>query len=403
MKTTPEHSPPSVNHPEIYLDHAATSFPKPESVLKQVSWALAELTSPGRGQSRRAMEAAASLEIARRTVARFFGASDPSRIVFTKSATESLNVVLKGFLKRGDRVVTTSMEHNAVARPLWRLAETRDLAVIRVPCLPDGSPDQDVFGRAFDPPPSLAVLVHASNVNGALVAGPEVLELCRSYGVPVLLDAAQTAGLLPIDVTEHDLGMLACSGHKGLLGPPGTGILYIRPDLDVQPLIEGGTGTRSEEWVHPRWMPDCFESGTPNLPGIVGLCAGLEHLAAAGVESVGTREFELARYAAESLEGIPGVRVYRPAVRGGNAVSFNIEGMAPAEVASLLAASGIAVRAGLHCAPWPHQTLGTYPAGTVRLSPGWCTSKADVDAAIEAVDALITRRRRRCYGKGKIS
>ncbi len=349
------------------------------------------------------MEAAASLEKARRTVARFFGAPDPSRIVFTKSATESLNVVLKGFLRRGDRVVTTSMEHNAVARPLSRLVETLDLAVIRVPCLPDGSLDLDAFRRALDPPPSLAVLVHASNVNGALVAGPEALELCRSYGVPVLLDAAQTAGLLPIDVTKHDLGMLACSGHKGLLGPPGTGILYIRSDLDVHPLIEGGTGSRSEEWIQPRQMPDCFESGTPNVPSIVGVCAGLEHLAAVGVESVGAREFELARYIEESLEAIPGARVHRPAVRGGNAVSLTIEGMSPAAVASLLAASDIAVRAGLHCAPWAHQTLGTYPAGTVRLSPGWCTTEADVDAAIEAVDALITRRRRRGYGKGKIS
>ncbi len=403
MTTIPPPSPEAALEPEVYLDHAATSFPKPESVRKRVSWALEELTSPGRGQSKRAMDAEALLEKTRLAAARFFGVPDPSRIAFTKSATESLNVVLKGFLKRGDRVVTSSMEHNAVARPLSRLVETRELAVVRVRCFADGSLDQDAFRRALDPPPSLVVLVHASNVNGALVATSEVLALCRSHGVPVLLDAAQTAGLLPIDVTEHDLGMLACSGHKGLLGPPGVGLLYIRPDLAVEPLIEGGTGSRSEEWRQPRHMPDCFESGTPNIPGIAGLCAGLEHVAAAGVEALRSHELYLTQYAVEKLEEIPGVRVYRPAVRGGTAVSFTVDGMSPGEVSSLLATSGIGARAGLHCAPWAHQTLGTYPAGTMRFSPGWNTTQADVDMAIEALGALLARRRRRHHGREKTS
>lgn len=401
MKKPPSRTPRAGDDPEIYLDHAATSFLKPKGVLKQVAWAVEALASPGRGHSRGAMEAAAVLDSARRKAARFFGIADPSRLAFTKSATESLNVVLKGFLKRGDRVVTTSMEHNAVARPLSRLAATRDVHVIRVPCRADGSLDEDAFRRALDPPPALAVLIHASNVNGALVAGPEVLALCRSRGVPVLLDAAQTAGLLSINVAEHDLGMLACSGHKGLLGPPGVGLLYIRSDLDVEPLIDGGTGSRSEEWVQPRHMPDSFESGTPNVPGIAGVAAGLEHLASMGVDALGAREMDLARYAAENLEGIAGVRVYRPAVRGGNAVSFTVEGMSPVDVAMILGGSGIAVRAGLHCAPWAHQSLGTYPEGTVRLSPGWCTTQADVDSALRAVEALVLRRRRRIRGREK--
>lgn len=403
MKKTSSRAPRSGTAPEIYLDHAATSFPKPKGVLEKVAWALEALTSPGRGHSRGALEAASAVEVARRRVARFFGIADPSRLVFTKSATESLNVVLKGFLKRGDRVVTTSMEHNAVARPLSRLAASRGVQVIRVPCLPDGSLDEDAFRRALDPPPSLAVLVHASNVNGALVAGADVLALCRAQGVPVLLDAAQTAGLLPMDVAEHHLGMLACSGHKGLLGPPGIGLLYIRPDLEVEPLIDGGTGSRSEEWVQPRHMPDALESGTPNVPGIVGVFAGLEHLLSMGVDAVGERELQLARYTAENLESIPGVHVFRPAVRGGNAVSFTVHGMSPMDVAVILGGSGIAVRAGLHCAPWAHQTLGTYPEGTVRLSPGWCTTQSDVDAALRAVDALVLRRRRTLRGREKSS
>lgn len=387
---------------EIYLDHAATSFPKPQTVVAQVVWALAELTSPGRGQSPRAMEAAARVHRARMTAAAFFGAPEASQIVFTKSATESLNVALKGFLKRGDRVVTTSMEHNAVARPLTRLARERDLDILRVPCFADGSLDLDALRRAVDTSPALAVLVHASNVNGALVSPPEALAICHQAGVPVLLDAAQTAGLRPISVLDHNLGMLACSGHKGLLGPPGIGLLYVRPDLAVEPLIEGGTGSRSEEWVQPTQMPDALESGTPNVPGIVGLCAGMEHVSATGIETLQNHELALADFLTDELESLPGIHVHRPAVRGGNAVSFTIEGMAPQDAAALLAECGIAVRAGLHCAPWAHQTLGTYPQGSIRVSPGWCTTEEEIHILLKTLDAMLSRRRRRHLGREKV-
>ncbi|ROR01666.1 cysteine desulfurase family protein [Desulfosoma caldarium] len=384
---------------EIYLDHAATSFPKPKSVVAEVTRAVAELASPGRGQSRRAMWAEAMVREARDRAARFFAVPEPSRLVFTKSATESLNMALKGFLKKGHRVLTSSMEHNAVARPLARLAEERAVEIIRVPCFADGSLNLDALRRALDPPPALAVFVHASNVNGALVATPKVLSLCREAGVPVVLDAAQTAGLLPISVVDHDLGMLACSGHKGLLGPSGIGVLYIRSDLQVEPLIEGGTGSHSEQWVQPREMPEAMESGTPNIPGIAGLQAGLECVSAMGLETLQRHELGLADDVAQRLQGIKGVQVYRPSVRGGNAVSFTVEGMAPHDVAAILAEAGIAVRAGLHCAPWAHETLGTYPTGTVRVSPGWCTTREDLDAFTEIVDAMLTRRRRRHLGR----
>ncbi len=386
---------------EIYLDHAATSFPKPESVLVEVTRALAELASPGRGQSRRALLAEVMVEETRRMAARFFHVPDPSQMVFTKSATESLNVAIKGFLQKGDRVLTSSMEHNAVARPLSRLAMERDIKIHRIPCFSDGSLDLEALERALNPAPALAVFVHASNVNGALVATPEVFSMCRKAGVPLVLDAAQTAGLLPISVPEHDLAMLACSGHKGLLGPSGIGLLYIRSDLQVAPLIEGGTGSRSERWVQPKHMPDAMESGTPNIPGIAGLRASMQQVMAMGLENLQRHEFGLAEEAADRLEAIKGVHVHRPSVRGGNAVSFTVDGMAPQDIAAILAEAGIGVRAGLHCAPWAHQTLGTYPEGSVRLSPGWCTTREDLDTVIQTIDAMLSRRRRRHLGKVK--
>lgn len=391
----------SARNPEIYLDHAATSFPKPKIVVEEVTRAVVELASPGRGQSQRAARAEAMVQKARETAARFFAVAEPSRLVFTKSATESLNVAIKGFLKTGQRVLTSSMEHNAVARPLTRLAREMALEIVRVPCFADGSLDLEALQRALNPPPALAVFVHASNVNGALVATPKVLSMCREAGVPVVLDAAQTAGLLPISVLDHDLGMLACSGHKGLLGPSGIGILYIRSDLEVKPLIEGGTGSHSEQWVQPREMPEAMESGTPNMPGIAGLRAGMECVSAMGPQTLQQHELGLADEVARRLEGIKGVQVHRPSVRGGNAVSFTVDGMAPHDTATILAEAGIGVRAGLHCAPWAHQTLGTYPMGTVRVSPGWCTTREDVDIFVQTLEAMLMRRRRRHAERAK--
>ncbi|SHF36663.1 cysteine desulfurase family protein [Desulfacinum infernum DSM 9756] len=381
--------------PDIYLDHAATSFPKPREVEEAVVWALRELAAPGRGTHRRAQQAAEAIEGARRAAAGILGTEDFRRVIFTKSATEGINCALKGFVRPGDRVVATSMEHNAVARPLARLMRDWDVQVEWIPCSPSGSLSADALCRALDPPPRLVIFPHASNVNGALFPVETIAEMCHEREVPFLLDAAQTAGILPLQADKWKAGMIACSGHKGLLGPAGVGLLYVGPHVEVLPLLEGGTGSRSEEWIQPERLPDRYEAGTPNVMGITGLHAGIRVVEGHGVENIGGRERELARWMEEELASLAGVRVYRPDCRGGNAVSFNVLGMHPQDVGALLAEAGIAVRTGLHCAPLAHRTLGTYPEGTVRAAPGMETSREDVLLLLESLDRLITRKKRR--------
>lgn len=377
----------------VYLDNAATSYPKPAAVYQMVEHALRDVgASPGRGSHRRAREASAMVEAARNKVASLFDISHAGQVLFTKGATESINIVLKGWLRAGDRVVTSAMEHNAVMRPLRRLAEA-GIEVDVVPCDAHGQLDPDELKKHFNPVPRLVALTHASNVNGALQPVDEAAALCTDYDVPLLLDAAQTAGLQPISANRWNLGMLACSGHKGLLGPPGIGILYIRPGLNVSPLIEGGTGSRSEEDLQPDYCPDRYESGTPNLPGIAGLAAGIEYIFEKGADFILRHELHLVARLEEGLSELPGVTVYQPGVRGGNAVSFVLEALNPADLGYLLDQGfDIAVRTGLHCAPLAHRTLGSFPQGTVRVSPGCFTVPEEIEQFLLAMQKLIVRR-----------
>lgn len=375
----------------LYLDNAATSWPKPPSVYDAVKHALEEIgASPGRAAHRMAREAAHVVEGARRKVAGLLGIRDPERVVFTKNATESINVVLKGWLRPGDRVLMSSMEHNSVARPLKAL-EAEGVRVEVVPCRGGGMLDLEWLNQAMNPPPRLIVLLHASNVNGALLPVTEVSRICDDHGVPFMLDAAQTAGLLPIDVETLKLGMLACSGHKALLGPPGVGILYVRPGLEVHPLMEGGTGSRSEDLRHPDTCPDRFESGTGNLPGIAGLAAGIEFILERGQGTILAHELHMAAMLETALAGLPGVRVLQPANRGTGVVSFTVENLNPSDIGAILDKGfDIAVRTGLHCAPLAHRTLSTFPEGTVRVSPGYATTEADIDYLVQAVSSIVS-------------
>jgi cysteine desulfurase / selenocysteine lyase len=377
----------------LYLDNAATTYPKPPSVYEAVRHALEELgATPGRAAHHRAREALSLVAVARLRVARILGISNSDRVVFTKNATESINVALKGWLRPRDRVVISGMEHNSVVRPLRRLSDV-GVAVETVHCTSGGQIDLDDFKNRLDPPPRLVVLVHASNVNGALQPIREAARQCRELGVPMLLDAAQTAGIQPIFAEDWGLGMLACSGHKALLGPPGVGILYLRPDLDVLPLMEGGTGSRSEDALQPEYCPDRYESGTPNLPGIAGLSAGIEFILKQGMDSIREHELDLGSRLESELAGMSGVNVLRPEVRGTGTVSFTIDGLNPSDTGSLLDEGfDIAVRTGLHCAPLAHQTLGTFPVGTVRVSPGHTTSVADIECFLRALRHLLRRR-----------
>jgi len=376
----------------LYLDNAATSFPKPPGVATAVNDAIERIgASPGRGAHRQAREAMSVLTECRKRVALVLGVSDPDRIVFTRNATESINVVLKGYLRAGDHVLISGMEHNSVVRPLQGLS-SKGVSTDVIPCGAGGSLDTGAMRAMLDSRTRLVVIAHASNVNGALMPIAEAVEICARARVPLFLDAAQSAGIQPIAAEGLGLGMVACSGHKALLGPAGVGVLYIRPDIEIQPLVEGGTGSRSEEFEQPESCPDRFESGTPNLPGLAGLSAGIGFIMERGIERIREREIELALLLENRLSEIAGVRVISPQTRGTGTVSFVSDRMNPEDIGFILdEAFDIAVRTGLHCAPLAHRTLGTFPEGTVRVSPGYSTTEDDITYFIKSLRSIVER------------
>ncbi|MBC7292786.1 MAG: aminotransferase class V-fold PLP-dependent enzyme [Thermoleophilia bacterium] len=395
----------------IYLDNAATSCPKPPEVIEAVTRSLGEVcANPSRGAYEMSVEASRSMLRTRQAVASLFGVSDPSRIIFTLNATHALNLAIKGLVRaamdgrprprRGGaasphpvHIVTSSLEHNSVARPLAALAR-QGVEVTRIPCLSDGTTDPDDILRAVRPNTALVVLTHASNVLGTLLPVEQVGPALRERGIPLLVDAAQTAGSFPIDVQAMGIGLLALSGHKGLLGPQGIGLLYVAPEIELTPLVEGGTGSQSESVEQPRELPDRLEAGTPNSPGIAGLGAGVEVVKRMGIAERGARECALARRLRTRLAELPGLRLYGPPTGTPAApiVSLAVDGLASAEVAHILATHfGIAVRAGLHCAPEAHRVTGTLATGLVRLSVGHANTEADIDAAVEALTQIVSK------------
>jgi cysteine desulfurase / selenocysteine lyase len=376
----------------IYLDNAATSFPKPPAVAEAMAELLAHgAGNPGRSGHALAVTAQRVVSDARRLLASLLGAPDPSRIVFAQNATEAINQALWGLLRPGDRVVSTELEHNAVARPLAALAD-RGIEVVRVGCGPDGSLDLRDLERALkDAPTRLVEMIHASNVSGTILPAAEAARLAHQHGALFLLDAAQTAGSLPIDVARMGVDLLAFPGHKGLLGPTGTGGLYVAPGVKLVPLRQGGTGVRSEEERQPEELPEGLEAGTLNTVGIAGLAAALRYLGTRGVDEIRAREVALTERLLSALRETRSARVHGPgdARRQVGTVSLSVEGWEPVDLAAALDGSfGIAVRAGLHCAPLAHRTLGTHPSGTVRISVGPFTTEEHVDQAVAALRAL---------------
>ncbi|HWI40077.1 MAG TPA: aminotransferase class V-fold PLP-dependent enzyme [Verrucomicrobiae bacterium] len=377
----------------IYLDNAATSHPKPDSVYAAVDYALRTIgVAPGRGSHRRGIEAARLVFQAREALASLLGIPDSSRVVFTHSATEALNLAISGILRPGDHAVTSSMEHNSVARPLHR-ASLSGVQVEKVPCDVEGFLDPRDLERALRPQTRLVVISHCSNVTGSIQPVEEIARITRSRGIPLLLDAAQSAGVIPIDVAAWGVDLLAAPGHKGLLGPQGTGFLYIGESVDPAPLLVGGTGASSSDLEQPADAPERFESGTMNTPGIAGLKAGAEFVLARGVEEVRRHEAALVGMLLEGLREIPGVTMHGPKERPrGGVVSFTLEGIDPSEVGFRLDREfDITVRVGLHCAPDAHRTIGTFPAGTVRVSPGIFNTAADMEQFIAALRAIAER------------
>lgn len=373
--------------PFIYLDNAATSLPKPRGVAEAVAEAIGRAGNPGRSGHLLSIGSARDLFIARERLAELFGCRDSSRFAFTENATGSLNRALKGLLKPGDHVVTTAVEHNSVMRPLKRL-EAAGVSVTVVPADPTGTVDADAVVDAIRKDTRLVAVTHASNVSGAVQPVEAIVRGAKARGVLTLIDAAQTAGVLPIDLSSLPVDLLASSGHKGLLGPQGTGFLFVREGVPLTPLIEGGTGSRSEDDHQPEFYPDCLESGTPNSVGIAGLSVALAWLLRKGVETVRAKELELLSELLEGLRRVPGAIVYGPEepVQRACAVSFNLAGADPGEVGRRLEReAGILARAGLHCSPNAHRTLGTFPQGTVRVSPGPFTTRREIKAFLAAV------------------
>jgi cysteine desulfurase family protein len=377
--------------PRIYLDNAATSWPKPERVYRAVDDYQRRLGAPaGRGTYAEASETERLVSSCRQRLSRFVGGSEPRRVIFTYNGTDSLNLVLHGVLRPGDHVVTSVCEHNSVLRPLRFLAEHRGIETTYVPCDSRGQVDPDQFRQALRPATRLFALVHGSNVTGAIQPVAEVGRIAAEHGLLYLVDAAQTLGYWPVDVKPLGCHYLAAPGHKGLLGPLGTGLLYVADGAEeyLQPQRQGGTGTRSDEDVQPASLPDRYESGNLNVPGIVGLEAGLTHLAETDLSHEAARLAELTRALLAGLADLPGVTVYGPPAEAPRlpVVSLNVAGFAPQELAALLDAQwSIQSRAGIHCAPRMHAALGTAPQGTLRLSLGHFTTSDDVSAAIAAI------------------
>lgn len=388
----------------IYLDQASTSFPKAPGTAEAVARFMTECgCNIGRGGYAGAYTAEEMVYDTRVQLCRLLGGKgtppDPKQVVFTRNVTESLNVLIKGLLRPGDHVLVSSMEHNAVMRPLVQ-TEKKGVRFTRVPCRPDGSMDPAELEKRIEPSTRAVVMIHGSNVCGTVLPAAETGAICRRHGIRFILDTAQTAGVLPIDMEAMGIDAVAFTGHKGLLGPQGTGGFLIREDMaaETEPLIAGGTGSISHLEEVPDFLPDRFEAGTLNLPGIAGLHASLAWLAAQPEGSVLAHELRLAErflrrmeeLEAEGLVRVPGKHDMKDRL---GVVPVVPLGMDPAELADRLDTEhGIATRVGLHCAPAAHRTLGTWPAGAVRFSFGVFNTEAEADEAAEATAEICRRK-----------
>ncbi|MFC2013961.1 aminotransferase class V-fold PLP-dependent enzyme [Chloroflexota bacterium] len=377
----------------IYLDNAATSWPKPESVYQTMDEFLRKKGgNPSRGSHSMAIAAGETVEATRMLVARLIHAPEKERVIFTLNCTDALNLGLKGLLKPGDHAITSCIGHNSLVRPLRKL-EQHGLKITRLPPSPEnGVISARDIEAAITKDTKLVVVTHASNVTGIIQPIEEYGAVAKKHNLIFMVDAAQTAGTYPVDLQTSNIDLLAFSGHKGLLGPPGTGVLYVGNRVDLDSLREGGTGSHSEQEEQPLDLPYRYESGTVNSVGVSGLGAGLKYIFSEGLEKIRAHERCLIDKLIEGLSNIPGLTLYAAKDRAKQApvTSFNLEGYEPGEVGAILdQAFDIKVRTGLHCAPAAHKTLGTYPLGTIRLSPGYFNTGEEIELTIQAVEKII--------------
>lgn len=374
----------------IYMDNAATTMQKPQQVIDAVAAAMCSMGNAGRGAHAASLGAARTIYDAREKLACFFHAENPKQIAFTMNSTESLNIALKGVLNPGDHVITTMLEHNSVLRPLYELQEKgTELTILKRN--PQGTLDYEDFEKAIKENTKAIVCTHGSNLTGNLVDVKRVGEIAKKHGFLFIVDASQTAGVFPIDVQEMGIDILCFTGHKGLLGPQGTGGIYVREGLTVRPLLCGGSGVQTYNKKHPSEMPTALEAGTLNGHGIAGLDAAVEYLMETGIDTIREREQDLMWRFYEGVKDIPGVKVYgdfstreRCAI-----VTLNIGDYDSSEVSDeLLMTYGISTRAGGHCAPLMHEALGTVEQGAVRFSFSHYNTDEELNTAIQAVKEM---------------
>ena len=374
----------------IYLDNAATTLHKPPQVVKAVADALQSMGNSARGTHAGSMAASHTVYDTRVKLAKLFGCPRADRVAFTANITEALNIAVNGLIGRGDHVITTDCEHNSVLRPLYRLADEQGVEVSFVPADRQGNLDYDAFEALMRPHTRAIVCTHASNLTGNLTDLARVSAVAKAHDVLLIVDAAQTAGAYPIDMTALGIDVLCFTGHKGLMGPQGTGGLCVREGLTLRHWKVGGSGVQSYSRTHPTQMPTCLEAGTLNGHGIAGLSAALDFIAEVGVDAIHDRETALMRRFYEGVKEVPGITVYGDFSRQRMAiVTLNIGDYESGAVSDALSEEyGIATRPGAHCAPRMHQALGTEQQGAVRFSFSWFNTEQEIDAAIQAVREL---------------
>ena len=385
--------------PKIYLDNASTTFPKPKEVAEAVYHYMTQVGSNvSRGGYDNAYRTEELVYETRQNLTDLFNAPDCKNVIFTKNITESLNIILKGFLHLGDHVLVSSMEHNAVMRPLVQLRQ-KNISFTRVPCSHDGTLDVNDLAKYLQPNTRLVVMTHASNVCGTVLPIEKVGHFCQEHHLKFVVDTAQTAGVWPIDMQKMHIDALAFTGHKGLLGPQGIGGFILHEDMieKIEPLISGGTGSISHMEEIPHFMPDRFEAGTMNLPGIIGLNASLNWLKQTTCSAVKQHELMLTQYFLDGIASLNNENILiagrRDISQRTGVVSIQVKNREMAQLAYELDDKfGIMTRVGLHCAPSAHKTLGTYPQGTIRFSFGWWNTREDIEAAVNALEILTKER-----------
>jgi cysteine desulfurase / selenocysteine lyase len=373
----------------IYLNNTATSFPKPQEVIDAVFGCI---NNPPCNNSRSGLEKEPDdvLYSTRIKLAELFNAPDPSHIIFTSGSTESLNLAICGFLNDGDHVVTTGIEHNSVLRPLKTMEIQGKIEVTYVDCDSKSYVSPENIEKAIKPNTRLVVVNHSSNVTGTILDVKTIAEIAHKHGAMIVVDASQTAGALPIDVQSWNIDLLAFTGHKSLFGLMGIGGLYINGDIPLRPLKVGGTGVLSEVLTQPEGFPIYYEAGTPNLPGIMSLAAGVDFINKTGMQNIKNRKSQIVKYWLAELESIPGIHTYYdPEHNSFSNFCFNIDNFVPEEVGYILESSyEIHVRSGLHCAPLLLEPLGVHPWGTVRASPSYFTTDEEAKAFVDAVKEI---------------